>query len=54
MRKTTLVVVFLLLIGAAVTGLAQVDTGTVVGTIKDASGAGRGSFANPLSTHLKR
>ena len=39
MRKTTLVVVFLWLVGAAVTGLAQVDTGTVVGTIKDASGA---------------
>jgi hypothetical protein len=39
MRKTTLIVVFLWLVGAAVTGLAQVDTGTVVGTIKDASGA---------------
>ena len=39
MRKTTLAVVFLWLVGAAVTGLAQVDTGTVVGTIKDASGA---------------
>lgn len=39
MRKTTLVFVFLWLVGAAVTGLAQVDTGTVVGTIKDASGA---------------
>jgi Carboxypeptidase regulatory-like domain/TonB dependent receptor len=38
-RKTTLAVVFLWLVGAAVTGLAQVDTGTVVGTIKDASGA---------------
>lgn len=39
MRKTSLIVVFLWLVGAAVTGLAQVDTGTVVGTIKDASGA---------------
>ena len=39
MRKTNLIVVFLWLVGAAVTGLAQVDTGTVVGTIKDASGA---------------
>jgi hypothetical protein len=38
-RKTNLIVVFLWLVGAAVTGLAQVDTGTVVGTIKDASGA---------------
>ncbi len=39
MRNTTLVVVFLWLVGAAVTGMAQVDTGVVVGTIKDASGA---------------
>ena len=39
MRKTTLIVGLLWLVGAAVTGLAQVDTGTVVGTIKDASGA---------------
>src|SRR6202047_363450 len=38
-RKTTLIVVFLWLVATAVTGLAQVDTGTVVGTIKDASGA---------------
>ncbi|MGA8868883.1 MAG: TonB-dependent receptor [Candidatus Sulfotelmatobacter sp.] len=37
MRKTILVVV--LLIGAAVMGFAQVDTGSLVGTVKDASGA---------------
>jgi Carboxypeptidase regulatory-like domain len=30
---------FLWLVGAGVTGLEQVDTGAVVGTIKDASGA---------------
>jgi hypothetical protein len=37
MRKTFLLVV--LLISAAVIGLAQVDTGSLVGTVKDASGA---------------
>jgi Carboxypeptidase regulatory-like domain len=37
MRKTTGVVVFL--ISVAVVGLAQVDTGSLVGTVKDASGA---------------
>ncbi len=37
MRKTIGVVVFL--ISVAVAGLAQVDTGSVVGTVKDASGA---------------
>ena len=37
MRKTIGVVVFL--ISVAVAGFAQVDTGSVVGTVKDASGA---------------
>ena len=37
MRKTIGVVVFL--ISVAVVGLAQVDTGSLVGTVKDASGA---------------
>jgi len=37
MRKTILVVV--LLISATVIGFAQVDTGSLVGTVKDASGA---------------
>ncbi|MGP8094580.1 MAG: carboxypeptidase regulatory-like domain-containing protein [Candidatus Sulfotelmatobacter sp.] len=37
MRKTFLLVV--LLISATVIGLAQVDTGSLVGTVKDASGA---------------
>ncbi len=37
MRKTIGVVVFL--ISAALVGLAQVDTGSLVGTVKDPSGA---------------
>ena len=37
MRKTLGVVVFL--ISVAVAGFAQVDTGSLVGTVKDASGA---------------
>jgi len=37
MRKTIGVVVFL--ISVAVVGFAQVDTGSLVGTVKDASGA---------------
>ena len=39
MKNTTFVVVLLWLIGVAMPGLAQVDTGTVVGTIKDSTGA---------------
>jgi len=38
-RKTTLLVVLLWLLSATVIGLAQVDTGSLVGTVKDASGA---------------
>lgn len=39
MRNTTRVVVLLWLISASIAGLAQVDTGIVVGTVKDSSGA---------------
>jgi hypothetical protein len=39
MKNTTMVIVLLWLISAAVASFAQVDTGAVVGTIKDASGA---------------
>src|SRR5215831_4765218 len=38
-RQTTLAVVLLWLISAAVTGWAQVDTATVTGTVRDATGA---------------
>ncbi|MGB7622937.1 MAG: carboxypeptidase-like regulatory domain-containing protein, partial [Terriglobia bacterium] len=38
-RNTTLVVALLWLVSVAVPGLAQVDTGSLVGTVKDASGA---------------
>ncbi len=56
MKKTTFVVVLLWLISAAVTGLAQVDTGTVVGTIKDSSGAvvpGATATATNVDTGIK-
>ncbi len=39
MRNTEFVVMLLWLISVAVPGIAQVDTGTVVGTITDSSGA---------------
>ena len=39
MRKTTFAVVLLWILNTAVTGWAQVDTATVTGTVRDASGA---------------
>ena len=53
MRNITLHVVLLCLICAAMPGVAQVDTGTFVGTIKDATGAvvpGALATANGLDT----
>src|SRR5205807_5461842 len=39
MRKTTFAVVLFWTLGTAMTGWAQVDTATVTGTVRDASGA---------------
>ena len=56
MKNTTFVVVLLWLIGVAMPGLAQVDTGTVVGTIKDSTGAvvpGATAAATEMDTGTK-
>jgi hypothetical protein len=55
-RRTILVVAFFWLINAAVTGLAQVDTASVVGTIRDSSGAvvsGATATATNIDTGVK-
>jgi hypothetical protein len=56
MKNATFVVVLLWLIGLAMPGLAQVDAGTVVGTIKDSTGAvvpGATAAATEMDTGTK-
>ncbi len=56
MKKIRLLATLLWLVGAAVTGLAQVDTASVVGTVRDSSGAvvpGATATATNIDTGIK-